>query len=53
MKKIKLKGKWVIWVLVVALLLAFLPDPTDVIDAGTPILELIVAFTLYWFGVKK
>ena len=36
------------WIVLGALvLLAFLPDPTDVVDFGTPIVEPLMAY-IYW-----
>lgn len=34
-------------------LLAFLPDPTDVLDGGTPIIEFATVVLLAYFGGKK
>lgn len=45
------KHKW--WIVGAALVLALIPvDPTDVIDAGTPIVELAVAVAALIGGRK-
>lgn len=34
----------------IILLFGFIPDPTDILDAGTPIIETIVATAIYTYG---
>ena len=51
--KFKINKKPAIIGIIVAILFAFLPDPTDVIDGGLPIVESIVALLLYLKGVKS
>ncbi len=41
MAKKRLSRNQGIWFIIISGILALLPDPTDLLDAGTPLLELI------------
>lgn len=45
-------NKWYVGAFVF-LVLAFIPDPTDLIDAGTPFLELAAAILTAYMGRNK
>ena len=53
MKTFKINKKLAIIGIIISLLLAFIPDPTDLIDAGTPIAEIISVLVFYFLGIKK
>ena len=43
------KLKWFDWLIIlIFLILSVIPDPTDAFDFGTPLLEIIMAFS-YWY----
>jgi len=40
------------WLILIAVALVFLPDPTDLIEPG-PFLEIIAGLIIAWLGVKE
>ena len=53
---VKILGERPLWIWALIfffLLLAVLPDPTDVVDVGLPILEPLLAYAVYYYSEKK